>query len=261
VAPVRPPVPADDDSLVAVATACDQTGVLSVCDARYLDHVRTSGQVLVSGDEGAVEGYAGVIERAGTAYLTDLFVHPDARDRGHGRALLAAAWDGRGSRATSSSQDPRALSGYARFGARPRWPLLYLRLPGGATPSAPVVVREHEQGDAGWRLGLDGLLTVAVLGGPAREAATAVVRRDGDRYRVLRAVTPDPRGLPVLVAELARRAGASGSVSLVVPGPHPALADVLAMGARVEELDLWCTTPDAVDLVDPEHELPSPALA
>jgi hypothetical protein len=65
----------------------------------------------------------------------------------------------------------------------------------------------------------------------------------------------------VLVAELARRAGASGSVSLVVPGPHPALADVLAMGARVEELDLWCTTPDAVDLVDPEHELPSPALA
>lgn len=258
---VRAPLPADHDSLVAVATACDQTGPLSVCEPRYLAHVRAGGEVLVSGEEGAVEGYAGLVDREGTAYLTDLFVHPDARDGGHGRALLAAMWDGRPRRATSSSQDPRALSGYARFGARPRWPLLYLRVPGGGSPAAPVVVREHEAGDAGWELDLDGLITATVLGGPGRGAATAVVRRDGEHYRVLRALTPDPRGLPVLVAELGRRAGREGSVTLVVPGPHPALPDVLAMGARVEEIDLWCATPDAADLVDPTRELPSPALA
>jgi GNAT superfamily N-acetyltransferase len=253
--------PEDADSLVAVVAACGETGVLSMSDARYVEHVRERGSVLVSGDPGAVQGYAGLLDRDGAAYLTDLFVHPDSRDQGHGRALLAAMWDGRPDRVTSSSQDPRALSGYARFGARPRWPLVYLRLSGGRTPAAPVAADEYATGDAGWHLGLDGLITLSVLAGPGSAATTAVVRQVGDRYRVLRARTPDPRGLPVLVAELSRRAGPGGSVTLVVPGPHPALPDVLALGARVEELDLWCASPGAADLVDPTRELPSPALS
>lgn len=256
---VREPAAADRQGLAAVAVACDQTGVLSMNDDRYLEHLAARGRVAVVGE--AVEGYGAVLDREGTAYLTDLFVHPDARDRGHGRALLSELWDGQQHRATTSSQDPRALSGYARFGARPSWPILYLDLPGGGSPSAPVVASAYEEGDAGWLLGLDSLLTLRVLGGPHDAATTAVVRESGSALRVLRAETPDPRGLPVLVAELARRAGPDGRVTLTVPGPHPALPDLLAMGARVGDVDLWCATPGAADLVDPTRTLPSPGLS
>jgi GNAT superfamily N-acetyltransferase len=257
---VREPSADDRAGLAAVAVACDQSGPLSMNDDRYLAHLSRRGRVAVTGEQ--VEGYAAVLDRGGAAYLTDLFVHPQARDRGHGRALLTRMWDGRPERVTTSSQDPRALSGYARFGARPSWPILYLGLPGGGSPSAPVVESAFEVGDAGWDLARDDLVTLRVLGGPQEAATTAVVQVGADgSMRVLRALTPDPRGLPVLVAELARRAGAGRRVTLTVPGPHPALADLLAMGARVGDVDLWCATPGAVDLVDPTRELPSPGLS
>lgn len=255
---------ADEDaaSLLAVAAACDQTGALSVTDDRYRTHLRTRGRLLVSGAVGEVEGYAGLVDRAGAAYLTDLFVHPGSRDGGHGRALLAALWDGVTERVTSSSQDPRALSGYARYGAVPRWPLLYLRLPGTAALSVSgVEIAPYADGDAGWSLPLDGLSTVTLASERGSgDAAAVVLRRDGG-YRVLRARTPRPEALLDIVADLRSRAGAAGTVTLVVPGPHPALPRLLAEGARIEDLDLWCATAGAVDLVDPVRELPSPALA
>lgn len=257
--PVRALVDADHASLVAVATACDQSGVLSVCAPHYLDHVRGTGEVLVTGPAGAVEAYAGTVPRRGATYLTDLFVHPGARDRGHGRALLAAAWDGRTDRVTSSSQDPRAVSGYARFGARPRWPLLYLSLPGGGPGSSrPVEARDALVGDAGWPLALEGAVTALVDDGGR---AIAVALRSEDRIRILRAGTPEPSALVDVVDRLRADAGVGGSVTLVVPGPHPALGDLLARGARIDDMDLWCATDGAADLVDPTRELPSPALA
>jgi GNAT superfamily N-acetyltransferase len=254
----REPVAADLDSLRSVAAACDQTGIQSVYDDRYREHLLSVGRLLVTGEVGAVQAYAGLVDRGGAAYLTDLFVHPDARDAGHGRALLAAMWEGRVDRMTSSSGDPRALSGYARYGARPRWPLLYLRVPGTEPGSAvgPVVERGFAVGDAGWPVDRDDLRTFAVGG-----AVTAVVSGTGERWRVLRAVTPDPDGLPVLVAGLAALVGPAGSVGLVVPGPHPALPALLERGARIVELDHWCASDGAADVVDPAHELPSPALA
>lgn len=254
-------VPADRASLSAVAVACDQAGILSVSDDRYLEHVRARGEVQVTGPEGAVEAYGGVLDLDGAAYLTDLFVNPKLRDRGHGRTLLGALWEGRSGRVTSSSLDPRALSGYARYGALPRWPLLYLTLPGGGSPTVPVGVRDYVAGDAGWSLDLDELVTVTVASSSGEPGATAVVRRQGDLYRVLRARTPDPKGLTDLVAELRRRAGRDGAVSLVIPGPHPALPDLLMAGARVDDVDLWCAADSVADLVDPTRDLPSPALA
>ena len=251
----REPSPADVASLLDVAATCEQTGVQSVTDEPYRAHLLASGRLLVSGEPGAVWGYAGLVERGGAAYLTDLFVHPDARDQGHGRALLAAMWDGRAERVTSSSQDPRALSGYARYGARPRWPLLYLSLPGRS--GGGLETRPYADGDAGWPVRTAGLVTASVDDG----ACTAVVHRVGDRMRVLRAVTPDPTALPTLVARLAGLVAPTGSVGVCVPGPHPALPAVLASGARIRDLDLWCATDGAVDVVDPTRELPSPALA
>ena len=254
---LREPDAADLPSLLAVAAACEQTGIQSVTDDGYRAHVQGTGRLLVSGDAGAVQAYGGLVERGGAAYLTDLFVHPDARDRGHGRALLAELWGNREERMTSSSQDPRALSGYARYGARPRWPLLYLRLPGTFGPSAgePVVERPFVVGDAGWYADQRGLRTVSVAG------AAGVVVDQPTGVRLLRAVGPGAAELLLLADGLAAMVGPEASVGLVVPGPNPALPGLLERGARIRDLDLWCATDGAADLVDPVRELPSPSLA
>lgn len=253
----REPVAADLESLRAVAAACEQTGIQSVYDEGYRSHLLTAGRLLVSGEVGDVRGYAGLVDRGGAAFLTDLFVHPESRDAGHGRALLDAMWADRPERLTSSSQDPRALSGYARYGARPRWPLLYLRVPGTSDGGARELVEEREfaTGDAGWPVGRDDLRTVVVPG-----AVTAVVVPVEHGVRVIRAVTSDPTALEVLAAGLAARVGPSGSVGLAVPGPHPALPDLLGRGARIVELDHWCASDRAIEVVDPTRELPSPSL-
>lgn len=252
----REPVPDDLESLRAVAAACDQTGIQSVYDEQYRGHLLAAGRLLVSGEVGHVRAYAGLVDRGGAAFLTDLFVHPEHRDAGHGRALLDAMWSGRPERMTSSSEDPRALSGYARYGARPRWPLLYLRVMGTDDGVAREQIddRAFEFGDAGWPVERDDLRTVVVPG------ATAVVVPVEDRLRVVRAVTPDPHALVALADGLAALVGPTSSVGLVVPGPHPALPALLERGARIVELDHWCASDGAVDVVDPTGVLPSPAL-
>ncbi len=257
----RPLRDSDRTAVSAVAVACDEVGPVSAGDPRYLAYVSSRGRLAVSEDAGTVVAYGGVVDLRDAAFLTDLFVAPQWRGAGHGGALLADLWGGTSSRATSSSQDPRALASYGRFGATPRWPLLYLEIPGATvSPQVPVVHADPEPGDAGWELEVDATRTVRVVAGPGASVTTAVVRNDGDRWSVLRATTPDARGLAVLVADLRSRAGESGVVTIAVPGPHPGLVDVLACGARVVGVDLWCATQDAVDIVDPLHELPSPAL-
>ncbi len=252
----------DYGAVAAVALACDESGPLSGASRGYLSHVAGRGRVAVTEDSGTVVGFAGVVDVRGVSFLTDLFVAPEHRDSGLGSALLGELWSLSGPRATASSQDPRALAAYARFGARPLWPLLYLRIPGASVdPAAPVRRATTVAGDAGWTLDLDGLTTHTVLSGPGVSATTAVVLEAPGRISVLRAVTPDPRGLPVLLAELTSRVGAGGFVDIVVPGPHPALPDLLVGGARVLDVDLWCATHEAAGLIDPARELPSPALA
>jgi GNAT superfamily N-acetyltransferase len=253
----------DDDhrAVARVAAVCDEVGAVSGSDSRYLSHVASRGRVAVSEVDGEVVAYAGAIHVAGAAFLTDLFVQPGSRGAGHGQALLAHVWADAHERVTSASRDPRALGVYARYGAVPRWPLVYLEIGGGgALPQLPVLHRETLEGDVQWHLALDGLATARVLGGPEHPVTTAVVRRDGSTWTVLRAETPDPRGLVVLLADLRMRAGSEGLVRLAVPGPHPGLPDLLRAGARVVDVDLWCSSAGAADLVDPVRVLPSAAL-
>ncbi len=250
------PVPADHASLLAVAAACEQTGIQSVTDDAYRAHVASTGRLLVSGEVGTVQGYGGLVDRGGAAYLTDLFVHPEARDAGHGRALLAELWGDRSERMTSSSEDPRALSGYARYGARPRWPLLYLRLPGTQLgPAQASEVRDFVAGDAGWLPDQTGLRTVLVDG------ATGVIVAQEYGVRLLRAEADDAASLLLLADALAARVGPGGGVGLCIPGPHAALPALLERGARIRDLDLWCATDGAADVVDPVRDVPSPSLA
>ncbi len=252
----------DLDSVARIAAACDQTGPVSASDAGYLRHVADHGSVAVSASGASVVGYGGVVDVRGASFLTDLFVDPAQRGHGHGRALLEHLWVDDRPRVTSSSQDPRALATYARFGAQPLWPLLYLSVPGAAVrPQVPVTHGPAVAGDAGWALDVEGGTTVRVHSGPGEPAAVAVVTLAPGIARVLRAETPDPRALAVLVADLRSRVGEGGTVEVVVPGPHPGLVDVLDAGAHVVDVDLWCASVDGRDVVDPTRTLPSPALA
>jgi GNAT superfamily N-acetyltransferase len=252
----------DLPAVAEIALACNEVGPVSASQPRYLDHVARRGSVVVSGSGRSVEGYGGVVDVQGAAFVTDLFVAPGSRGAGHGRALLDHLWVDDRPRVTSSSQDPRALAAYARFGARPLWPLLYLQVPGAdVRPWVPVIHEPAVDGDAGWRLEVDEASTVRVRSAPGTVATTAVVLTRPGRVVVLRAETPDPRGLAVLVADLRSRAGVGGVVEIVVPGPHPGLPDLIQAGARVVDVDLWCASAGAADLVDPTRALPSPALA
>jgi hypothetical protein len=49
-------------------------------------------------------------------------------------------------------------------------------------------------------------------------------------------------------------------VRIVVPGPHPALPDLLGLGAHITDVDLWCATDGAAQQWDPSHELPHAGL-
>ena len=83
----------------------------------WLRHVLRTGTLLVAERDGAVIGFAGIIERGELVFLTDLFVAPETQSHGVGAALLAAVLprDGR-TLATIGSSDPRALALYIRAG-------------------------------------------------------------------------------------------------------------------------------------------------
>jgi hypothetical protein len=63
---------------------------------------------------------------------------------------------------------------------------------------------------------------------------------------------------PALVtAALVRHAARSGAraVRIPVPGPHPALADLLGAGGRIHDTDVFCASTD--DVLDPTRHTPS----
>lgn len=261
----RPYTPADADRLAACAVACGQMGPTSAHDRRYQEFVAQHGSLVVADDGMNLVGFAGVIERSGASYLTDLFVRPENQNKGLGRRLLAQVWVNSGPRMTSASQDPRALALYAQAGLTPRWANLYLELPGISSSSISdtswdaVEFRAAKPGDCGWWLGTDAT-SVATLRGPdGTVRACAVLLDNGEStLQLLRAVTPDPDSLAELVVALQTRAGAGRRLSLNIPDRHP-VAKVLG-AAHVVDQDIWCTTDDAAWVVDPEHVLPSPAL-
>lgn len=258
---VRPAVAEDRAALVAIAEAVDETGPVSAADPRYVAHLGGRGRFLVAVDSRDVPvAYGGSLERRGAEFLTDLFVAPEHRGAGHGGALLRELWAGSRDQVTSSSQDPRALASYTRSGARPRWPMLYLHLPGSDRRSADDRAEIGDGGDGaaaddgGWDYPHAG--TRIVRAG----AAVAVVDLEPEGVVVRRATTPDPDDLVELLRRVSGLAGPHGGVRVVVPGPHPALPAVLDLGAQVRDVDLWCASDGAAERWDPALELPHPGL-
>lgn len=275
---IRPATDADLPALVAVWYASEVAGEERPPPAPTmlsdLPHTLACGSLLLAEREGRPVGFAGAVLRDGVAFLTDLFVHPDEQSGGVGALLLGRIFAPYSAavRCTVGSADPRALSLYIRAGMQPQWqfflltgrPVLPERLPASA-----IVATEALPGDP------ELLAWDAAIGGRRRPedhrhwveqqgGAPLWLLRGGERvgygYARLRAGTmrdPDtarlgPLGvrsradareaLAALVAWTALRAPTQ---RIELPGPHPALADLLGAGFRIDDIDTFLSSAPA----------------
>ena len=285
----------DVPAIARVAAACDEPiESPGIPGSPYAEHLLDRGTVMVAEADGVVVGYAAAVRIAGWLHVTDLFIHPAARDRGFGRSLLASVLAGAPSATTFASDDMRALPIYLRAGLRALWPNLYLegraaRLhdPGlevHAVTSADAA--EAELAFSGIDRAVDhqywgsrrGAVPFLVLEGGRVAGAGCAVHRRGRPGRWLPHFAIAPAADPVAVAAAAIHATARGGpamepgetgdgaghgsavhpTSLCVPGPHPVLPLLLDAGFRVVDRDVFLATDEA--LVDPHRLLPDPSL-
>jgi GNAT superfamily N-acetyltransferase len=248
----------------------------------YLEHlVHRATTAVAIGRDASVVGFGGAIEAGphggkATRWLTDLFVHPERREAGAGRAILEHLLGGTSDRMTASTDDRRALSLYIRAGMRPWWPFLYLsgeaeRLPGDDVVIEPADVEttaawsrtwtgRDRTGDFGHYASLPDATGFAIRDAGS-VAAVGWARRDRRATgRWLDHVSIAPDADPVRAALAAWRAAApdGGLVRGVVPGPHPAVAPMLEHGLRILDRDTFCATDPG--LLDPVRILPNPGF-
>jgi GNAT superfamily N-acetyltransferase len=243
----------------------------------YLPHVLATGDLLIAEQAGQALGFAGLIRRGSTAFLTDLFVHPHRQSGAVGRTLLRQILPTDGSTLlTLSSTDPRALALYTRAGMQPRWPNVLLEAESAtignlpttgievvaADPDDPLLVRwdaeasgrprpedvafwrREEAGEPLW-LRRDGELV-----------GYAIVRFDAGRLWHPEAVTIGPIGARrvddaaacvLAIVDWARSRGSFFEIA--VPGPHPALAPLLESRFRIAYVETCCAADGG--LIDP----------
>lgn len=222
-------------------------------------------------------------------YLADLFIAEDTQSQGVGQALLRALPLGEDvPRCVHASVDPRATALYIRWGMEPRWPNYLLAADpewgarGLATlPGADLEVVEAAPNDpelAAWDL--------RHFGYPrARDLAWLMERRDALPLWFRRAgqtlgygyiqrhcdeslwnpnawtVGPlgaeEPADARECVCAAVRWAVAQGGAArLAVPGPHPALAPLIAAGCRIVYTETFLASASA-RFFDPTRYLPS----
>jgi GNAT superfamily N-acetyltransferase len=234
-------------------------------------HLLAHGELTVAERGGAIIGFAGVARRGETAFLSDLFVHPDRQSGKVGARLLRHAFAphiGR-LRFTVSSTDVRALALYVRSGMRPLWPNFLLRAPsaaladaltGGlsvveAMPNDPQLIawdaevggRERPQDHAYW-VREEGGVPFWLLRGSnrvgmayARLRAGTLYTPDAARVGPVAAQSPEDAAACALVA--ARWAAEHAPVVRIdCPGPHPALPALIEAGFRITYVETFCAT-------------------
>lgn len=264
----------DLDAVVDIAGVVDPPDDGVEVDRDYYAHIIEHGRLPVAEASGIVVGYGGAIPIAGTWYLTDLFVHPDAHGRGLGRQLLDAVWAAPladAPRHTSSSLHPSALPLYLRAGMHPLWPLLYAEGPSEALEPTHLVARatsapeaaRHEESWLGWDRTSDymywssrpGAKTLAIHEGDD-VVAVGVLARSRARHAVLHLSAVDPALTADALVTLARQV--PGLVMTAVPGMSAAAPRLLKAGWRLIDNDLYCASEP--DLVDPRQLIPHPGL-
>ena len=228
--PPRAATIADIPAIARVAAASDEPiEAPGVPGSPYAEHLLQRGTVVVAETtDGVVVGYASAVTIGPWRHVTDLFVHPSARDRGTGAALLAAALDGADAATAFCSEDPRALPLYVRAGLRALWPNLYLEGRPGRLPDPELEVRVVTPGEAaaaeldvtGRDRGRDheywgsrrGATPFIVLDGNAVLGAGAAVHRRGRPGRWLPHLVIAPGADASAVALAALHATAPGGV-------------------------------------------------
>lgn len=248
-------------------------------------HLLAHGELTVAEISGEVVGFAGLVLRGDTVFLTDFFVREDRQGGQLGARLLRHALGPHAGRLrfTVSSTDPRALALYVRAGLRPLWPNLLLRAHA-TSLTGPLVgdveAVPAEPGDA------ELLAWDAQVGGRARAQDHAYwVREEGGvplwfrrggapigyGYVRLRAGTlyfPEaarvgPVGARTSAAAALCAAAAvrwaaerAAVLRIDVPGPHPALAPLVEAGFRITYLETFLSSSGAV-VFDPTRYLGS----
>ena len=235
-----------------------------------------------------VIGFGGALRRGDRWYLADLFVEASDRSAGVGRRLLEALVAAAPSeRCCAASEDLRGQALYVRAGMAPRWPIYELRaalpLPSRlpvpwlrtepAAPDDPELAAFDEE-----LAGVDRRIDLTWLCGPAGADALWLIDETGARqgYALVQpsndaVLDPVWRSAATVVGVGVRRAAAATdavvatlgwitamgrpAVRLLVPGPHPALADLLRAGLRIDGSSLYCASSDR--LFDPLRRLPS----
>lgn len=255
---VRPARTDDDEAIAAVARAAGQEGPDSADDPAYRAALHTASTLLVAEEGEAILAFGATTATGQGSMLSDLFVHPDAHGRGAGSALLSALWPDAPEgprRFTFSSLHPSALPLYARAGLVPGWPLLYLTgRPSPASRSGLTVrtVPAAEAADA--EADLVGFRRDAAYGcWLSGSGGQGLVVRDGAATVAVGAGTPsdlahlacvdEDRSSDALRAVLAHLAG-GGEITACLPGPHPAVRELLEEGFRIGYLDVSMATPD-----------------
>ena len=275
---VRDATPADCAEVVRVATLVGQGHEWAGGDEHYLHHLMATGRFVVAEQGTGLVGYGAArtlqSPTGPVSMLADLFVSPDARGAGLGRAMLERLWDQDADRMTFSSTHPSALPLYAGFGLSAWWPLLYLSGDPSRVPQlSDLTVAGSSAEGAAWLeqywAGVD--RSADYTAWSARPGGEAfVVRRDGRPLAagVMAGEQPtlehlsmapdldDAEAAAVVAAAVGRIA--AGPVTAYLPAPHPAVRALLAAGWRVDGFDLFMAT--RPDLLDPSRDVPSPAL-
>ena len=263
---LRPADPGDLAAAFAIYAEYEFGETASATDRtvpNYLPHLLDHGRVLVAERAGRIVGFAGLAQRGNVAFLSDLFVRPDAQSGAIGGTLLRAILPEDGVCCTCSTSDPRALALYIRAGMRPAWPQYLLhqeargrRAPADGAPTAGLLI---EEGDpvapclTEWEAAIGGRSRAedfafwkAAQGGIAlwfrRDGETigyALVRLRGGTVTHPAAITIGPLGvrdpqeaLACTLATVAWARGQGDGICLTLPGPHPALAPLLERGFR-----------------------------
>ncbi len=246
----------------------------------YLQHLISVHRVLVSELPGTgVVAFGAVADVGASWHLADLFVRPTHLGQGIGRPLLTATFGDRWPRTTFSSDDSRALPLYVRAGMTARWVTLYVR--GGAPEVARAAADpraralEVVDGDPLELVALEHQWTGAdrmrdVVYWTAMSGSDPFVVRDAEGpvavgYGRDRQVGPDVRAVdrlvirpgahpvgPVLSA-ISRSMAHGEVIEITVPGPSPALAEMLELGFKIDDRDIHCAGP--TDPVDPQLRL------
>ena len=263
----------DLDAIYEVWYATETVGLPEPPSPRtmpWFGHVHRVGRLVVAAEGDDVVGFAGVVDLGSCVALTDLFVRPDRQSRGIGSALLDEVLPPDRELVTMASADPRAIVSYIRRGLRPRWPAYYVAADAEALgqmvwPSREVEVAPLAPGAYRWQLPGDDVHYRA-LGGRSlvvrahgRELGTALVVRGSpqrlahpDASELLESSAHCAEDAADVVLAVVRELAAEQATRVIaqVPGPHAALAPLLAGGFAVTDTDMACATSDAL-LADP----------